>query len=218
MTEDYYNILGISSEATDTDIKRAFRRLVKQYHPDSQYAKENPSEAEAQFLRIKEAYEILSDREKRLRYDHLRQRSMTIPDEVRSEKARVFYLKGIKAYKKESYEKASALFRNAVEIEPDNALYCSWLGLSLSKQNGLLHDARKWCERATVLDPSNSDYHVNLALVYREAGIHSLFLKHINRAIAINPSNKRARLWLERLNKRKGKSIIDRISAFLRLR
>ncbi|GAB4414288.1 MAG: hypothetical protein OHK0032_10390 [Thermodesulfovibrionales bacterium] len=219
MTEDYYKILGISAEATDDDIKRAFRRLVKQYHPDSQHAKENPLEAERQFLKIKEAYETLSDREKRLRYDSsTKPGNGAVPPIRQSEKARIFYHDGIKAYKKEYFEKASALFRNAVEIDPDNALYCSWLGLSLSKQRGHLHDARKWCERATALNPSNADYHVNLALVYREAGIESLSMKHIRKAITIDPSNKRARFWLGRLNKKGGKPIIERIRAFLHLR
>lgn len=60
---DYYDILGVSRQADDAQIKRAYRRLVKKYHPDI-----NPG-AEEQFKEITEAYEILSDGEKRKLYD-----------------------------------------------------------------------------------------------------------------------------------------------------
>jgi curved DNA-binding protein len=65
MAKDYYKTLGIKKDATDNDIKKAFRRLAKTYHPD---ANPNPS-AEAKFKEINEAYATLSDPEKRKLYD-----------------------------------------------------------------------------------------------------------------------------------------------------
>ena len=63
--KDYYEVLGVSKTASDEEIKRAFRRLAKQYHPDV-----NKEEgAEAKFKEIGEAYAILSDPEKRRQYD-----------------------------------------------------------------------------------------------------------------------------------------------------
>jgi hypothetical protein len=65
--KDYYQILGVSQQAHEEEIKRAFRKLVVTYHPDK-----NPSpEAEIIILEINEAYEVLSDSEKRTRYDNL---------------------------------------------------------------------------------------------------------------------------------------------------
>ncbi|HEY9887869.1 MAG TPA: J domain-containing protein [Candidatus Obscuribacterales bacterium] len=64
--KDYYSILGVSKSASADDIKRAFRKLARQYHPDV-----NPgdSSAEARFKEVSEAYEVLSDTDKRRKYD-----------------------------------------------------------------------------------------------------------------------------------------------------
>ena len=63
---DYYETLGISKDADANEIKSAFRKLAKQYHPDL-----NPGdkEAETKFKEINEAYEVLSDPEKKAKYD-----------------------------------------------------------------------------------------------------------------------------------------------------
>jgi len=63
---DYYEVLGVGRDASDADIKKAYRKLAKQYHPDL-----NPGDktAEANFKEVNEAYEVLSDPQKRARYD-----------------------------------------------------------------------------------------------------------------------------------------------------
>jgi molecular chaperone DnaJ len=65
--EDYYELLGVPRNASDSDIKKSFRRLAMKYHPDRN--KHNPEVAEEKFKKIKEAYEVLSDAKKRSAYD-----------------------------------------------------------------------------------------------------------------------------------------------------
>jgi molecular chaperone DnaJ len=63
---DYYEVLGVGKNASEDDIKKAYRKLARQYHPDIN--KDNP-DAEGKFKEATEAYEVLSDQEKRARYD-----------------------------------------------------------------------------------------------------------------------------------------------------
>ena len=64
--KDYYQILGVSRNADDKEIKRAYHKLAKQYHPDT-----NPDneEAERKFKEVNEAYEVLSDPQKKRLYE-----------------------------------------------------------------------------------------------------------------------------------------------------
>ena len=65
-SKDYYEVLGVDKTASDDEIKRAFRKLAVKYHPDRN---QGDKEAEAKFKEINEAYQILSDPEKKAKYD-----------------------------------------------------------------------------------------------------------------------------------------------------
>lgn len=64
---DYYEVLGVGKSATDEELKKAYRKLAKQHHPDAN--PDNKEEAEKKFKEISEAYETLSDKQKRQMYD-----------------------------------------------------------------------------------------------------------------------------------------------------
>src|SRR3954454_14763700 len=63
---DYYDVLGVARSASEKDIRQAYRKLARQYHPD---LNPNDKQAEAKFKEIGQAYEVLSDAEKRKSYD-----------------------------------------------------------------------------------------------------------------------------------------------------
>lgn len=67
--KDFYAVLGVSKDASEADLKKTYRKLARQYHPDS-----NPGDAaaESKFKEISEAYSVLSDKEQRKEYDQVR--------------------------------------------------------------------------------------------------------------------------------------------------
>ena len=67
MTKDFYEVLGVERTATDDEIKKAYRRLAREHHPDVNAHRHD--EAEAQFKEIGQAYGVLSDPQKRAQYD-----------------------------------------------------------------------------------------------------------------------------------------------------
>src|ERR1700686_25917 len=66
--QDYYNTLGVDRKASDAEIKSAYRKLARKFHPD---VNPNNKEAEAKFKQINEAYQVVGDPDKRKKYDGL---------------------------------------------------------------------------------------------------------------------------------------------------
>src|SRR5262245_503013 len=66
MPRDYYEVLGVARDASEEDVKKAYRKLARQHHPDR-----NPGDkaAEARFKEVQEAYDVLGDKTKRSQYD-----------------------------------------------------------------------------------------------------------------------------------------------------
>ena len=67
--EDYYRLLGVRRDASKAEIRRAFKKLSLQYHPDKNKNKKNPEKAKEMFIKIANAYEVLNDDKLRQIYD-----------------------------------------------------------------------------------------------------------------------------------------------------
>lgn len=194
--KDYYSILEIDRTASKREIRKAYLRLVKRYHPDA-----GRGDTE-RFRLILEAYKILGDERKREEYDRSffgSQRIEKVEKEKRDasrEASRIraerLYHEGMEAYRIGDYSRAIEFLHIAANLSSSNPLYLTNLGLALSKKRRRLHEARDWCEKAVRLDPYNPAYCINLGVVYREAGLSKMAERYFNKALRLDPDNRRA--------------------------
>ncbi|MEM9487047.1 MAG: DnaJ domain-containing protein [Cyanobacteria bacterium P01_F01_bin.116] len=113
--DDYYARLQVSPDASQAEIKAAFRRLARRYHPDL-----NPDDPGAleKFRALHEAYEVLIDQVQRQQYDRT---GTTAYEGTRPKTAHDFYLRGIQQTLSRRYKSALADFDHAIELQPDLA-------------------------------------------------------------------------------------------------
>lgn len=212
-SKDYYSILEIDRNADINEIRKAYRRLVKKYHPDMQQSPSEKGLGESnteKFQSVLEAYRVLSDPKLKGEYDQ------TLPtfsgyqrvkakkdhtDETIKNRAERLYQEGMEAYRMGDYNRAIEFLQICANLVPTNARYLSSLGIAYSKKKRRLHEARDWCEKAIKLEPYNANYYVNLAIVYKEAGLNKLAQRYFDQALKLDPENKRAKEGKEGLVK-----------------
>jgi len=140
---DYYTLLGIDARASTADVKRAFRKFARRYHPDrfSDAESAKRERATAIYRRGSEAYQVLTDPRTRAAYDEAlrrgelrldataRDRAIRGPVEtpaartgppIQSAQARLYFEKGIEAAHQGDWRKCWHLLQSALELEPQN--------------------------------------------------------------------------------------------------
>lgn len=168
----YYEILGVSIDATSEEIKKAYHRLARQYHPDVNL--EDTEAAEKNFKEINQIYEVLSDPKLRSQYDRQRKPS-NIKVETQSLTAEELYQRGYTKSQRGDYRGAIADYTEAVKLNSNIAeVYC-YRGFALYK----LRDYRG----------ANADYsqalqlNASLAEAYYYRGLSRMKLGYIQAAI-----------------------------------
>lgn len=110
-TQTYYTILGVSNEATDSEIKKAYRRAARQWHPD---VNGGDKEAEEMFKKINKANSVLSDPTKRKKYDFI----LGVTDDLESDKDRMSdWMKDLNDYKNSMYGYSPPILCGILEVE-----------------------------------------------------------------------------------------------------
>ncbi len=164
--ENYYLILGVSQNASGKEIKLAFRRLARQYHPDLN--PNDPVSAE-RFKQISQAYEVLSDTSKRRRYDRhipLQQpRSRASSTQYNSSRATAtpktaqdFYNRGMLRSQTKEYRQAIDDYSQAIKLNPkfvDAYLKRCEMRYKMGDNQGVLND----CYEVFIIDPTVAKAH-----------------------------------------------------------
>ncbi len=195
--QNHYQVLGVNDGASAAEIKKAYFKLAKRYHPDRHFDPElsdMKNVLESLFARISEAHAILSEEAKRREYDFSRiKTSKKIEFEEdhmdRTGTAANQFNKGLKEYKAGNFWGALEAFRWASRLNPINAKYFYYEGLALIEMPRRQHDAEERLKKALELEPSRIDVRLALANLYRKGGLKARALAMLQEAQQWDPDS-----------------------------
>ena len=196
---DRYEVLGVSRTATKEDIRHAYFRLAKEFHPDRlanvSSSLANHPLAEKIFQMVNEAYEVLSNDTRRTAHDRgvdVRHQEGEIRKVIEHRKLDELYRRGETAVREGHYPVAQEQFRRLVEADPGNAAgvaYLAYVDHALDGAAGpaslAAYEAR--FEEAARLRPGSDVVQVLWGRMYKRAGNPSQALAHFQKAIDRNP-------------------------------
>lgn len=213
---NYYELLDISSEAANSEIKQAYFNLAKNFHPDIFHKKadaERQQEIQNAFTKIAQAYETLKDEKTKRLYDYKMRKELEemkkleekgisadkIDDHKKLREADEFFEKGFSYLLNEQPEKAVAFFVRAIQGSKDNARYHAYLGKALSYHESQQHKAEAEIQTAVRLDPENPLYKYIYAEFLAQIGLNIRAKGELNRLLEKFPQHTDAKNLLDSL-------------------
>lgn len=223
--ESHYDVLGVESSADAAELKSAYYNLARRYHPD-RFRKTDPTlltHMESSFARITQAYDTLRDDQLRANYNaklQARRKAQQIveatpkptprePEPVEAtpdvhaipiaERAANDFKEGLAALEQGQRSLAAGLFASAARLVPNDPRYRAFYGQLLATQENTRRAAEAELQAAIKLDPSNADYRVILAQLFRDLGFSIRAKGEAERAVAVDPNNRKARDLLREL-------------------
>jgi molecular chaperone DnaJ len=195
-----YDTLGVERDASEQEIRAAFRRLTKDHHPD-RFAGQKRAAAELRFQTITEAFNVLSRPASRERYDReLAQRTSGGGNQIDArEIARRLAARGAESLRAGKVEEAVEQLKAAVDHDPDFDRANYFLGLALGRIRGRERDALRHLERAAAADSHNAVYKANAAAAALAAGMTSRAERLAQDALALDSTSEKAKSVLATL-------------------
>ena len=196
---DYYALLGVGREATESEIREHFRMLARDAHPD-RAPRELKAQAEARFQELTEAVNVLCNPTRREIYDREQMMSSHPPaDAVVHDYVEL----GIAAYRAGEYAEAAGNFGLAVGRDPKNSRAQHFLGLA-SARAGDLRTAVKALEAAVALEPHNVVLLKDAGKIFRQAGLLAKAEKSFQDVVRWDPAESEARRALDEIRAARG--------------
>ncbi len=208
---DYYKLLGLKENANENEIKNAYFKLAKKYHPDRLSDAPDPEikdKANFVFAEINKAYETLSDDNKRRDYDTKGYKEIN-GDPIKEnfvEKAKLLYKKAKTLYNMGKYWEAASYLEEAVKNDPNKAQYFLLLGMTQSKIPSMVRVAEENFKKAMEMEPWNAEPFVAMGIMFFNQGLTKRAEGFLKKSLSIDPDNKAARQYLEKISPTKKKS------------
>ena len=164
---DYYMILGIPKTATQAQIKEAYLKLARVNHPDRFQDPEKRTQAAETIQTINESYNHLRDQKLRREYDESLARVALPPHE----QAERYYKNGMMREELTEYTEALKFFYEAMQLEPENALYIGAAARVMSMDKAQMRQAAELFNKAIALDPKQKELYLELGALMQRAGL-----------------------------------------------
>jgi len=195
----FYEILGIERSASQEQVRAAFRKLARERHPD-RFQGLVRREAESEFQAITEAYNILSDAERRVRYDQSQQgagggEGLTKPRDL----ARAMLAKAVSLVKTGDTTRAGEFFAQAVAHDPQSAKAHQLYGSFLAQHGGRIEEALRQLDQAVKLDPLNVRVLLDASRLFARARMFSRATRLAESAAELSPDDPTVESWLQQL-------------------
>ena len=170
--KDYYAVLSLSQNATQEQIRGRFLELARSRHPDL-FSGPDKQRAESEFQDITEAFNVLSNPERRRRHD-MEVVTASAPAQQAADPrqtARTFMQRGTRAYREGRFRDAALEFERATAVDADNATAWYNLALAASRDSGLRSKALSAAAKACELDKMNVNYLKFAGKLFVEGGM-----------------------------------------------
>ena len=199
---NYYQILNVSSSSNLQELKKAYFRLARKFHPDL-YPRNLPKDIRQKiadvFDVITKAFRTLSDPAKKEEYDQKLESPEYLDGKEVERRAEVKFRQAKTLYNQARYEEAYALLREATRLIKNKAKYFLLTGMTLAKLPHYAKEAEANFIKAIKLEPWNPEIYVALGLLYKTEGLHIRAKKQFHKALALDPEHKVAKKEWEEL-------------------
>jgi curved DNA-binding protein CbpA len=179
----HYDTLGIERDATDDQVRAAFRKLAQQYHPDRYSSGKGRVTAEERFQSITEAFNVLSHPSSREKYDIEISKGTDVKKMDPKEISRRLAAKGSQCMREGSVAEALEHLKGAIDHDDDN---------SRARVPSKARDALRHMERAASLEPNNSTMKAEAAGLALAAGMKSRAARLAEEALTLDPTSAKA--------------------------
>ena len=186
---NYYEILGVSRDATEAAIRDRFRVLARDAHPDRYTDPAKKKEAEARFQLLTEAVNVLTNAQRRKAHDFDLDKGSGSGAFDPAAVAKVFLAKGVKAYREGDLATAYQQFDMSVNHWGKDAKALHYLALVCSRIPGRARRGVEAIELALKLDPENGAVHREASRLYLQVGLRTKAERHLQEALARIPED-----------------------------
>jgi tetratricopeptide (TPR) repeat protein len=186
---NYYDLLGVSRDATEAAIRDRFRVIARDLHPDRFIDPEKKRAAETKFQLVTEAVNVLTNPARRKAHDFDLDKGKLMDGPDPQAIARVYLAKGVKAYKDGDFVQAVQMFDLSVQHWNKDAKALHYLALACLKVPGQARKGVDAIEMALKIEPLNGLFHREAGKLYLQAGLKSKAERHLEEALKWNPED-----------------------------